>query len=46
MQRLNPNNLLLAAVVIILAVLAVSYGYRLEINRDGLRFEMSAAALR
>lgn len=46
MQQLNPNNLLLAAVVVILAVLAVSYGYRLEISRSGLRFETSAAAVR
>jgi len=46
MQQLNPNYLLIAAVVVILAVLAVSSGYRLEIGRTGLRFEMSAAIVR
>ncbi|MFK4562459.1 hypothetical protein ABIF94_003060 [Bradyrhizobium ottawaense] len=46
MQQLNPNNLLLAGVVVILAILAVSYGYRLEISQSGLRFETTAAAAR
>jgi hypothetical protein len=46
MQRLNPNYLLFATVVVILAVLAVSYGYRLEIGRTGLRFETSPATVR
>jgi hypothetical protein len=39
MGRLDPNSLVLPAAIIILATLAVISGYRLEISRDGLRFE-------
>lgn len=39
MNRLDPNGLVVPAAIIILAVLAVISGYRLEIGHDGLRFE-------
>ncbi len=46
MKRLDPNSLIIPAAIIILAVLAVISGYRLEISQDGLRFETNLAAAR
>lgn len=46
MKQLNPNGLIMAAVVVILAVLAVTSGYRLEISRSGLKFETNVAIAR
>jgi hypothetical protein len=43
MKPLDPNRLVIPVAVIILAVLAVISGYRLEIGQGGLRFETDAA---
>jgi hypothetical protein len=43
MNRLDPNGLIIPASIIVLALLAVISGYRLEISQDGLRFETNAA---
>ena len=44
-MRLNPDKLILPIAIIILAVLAISSGYRLEIGAHGLKFEENAVAL-
>jgi hypothetical protein len=44
MNRLDPNSLIIPATVIILALLAVISGYRLEISQDALRFETNLTA--
>jgi len=41
-MRLNPNRLILPIAIIVLAVLAISSGYRLEIGVGGLKFEGNA----
>ncbi len=43
-MRLNPNRLILPIAIIILAVLAISGGYRLEIGTGGLKFENNGVA--
>lgn len=44
MHRLDPNGLIIPAAIIILALLAVVSGYRLEISQGGLRFETNLTA--
>jgi len=44
MTRIDPNKLAVLVVVVILAVLAVRYGYRLEIGMGGLKLENSVPA--
>jgi hypothetical protein len=46
MNRLDPNALIIPACIIILAMLAVTSGYRLEISKSGLRFETNVTAVR
>jgi hypothetical protein len=46
MRRLDPNSLVIPMTIVILAVLAVISGYRLEIGQDSLRFEANPAAAR
>lgn len=45
MNRLDPNRLVIPACIIILAMLAVISGYRLEISKTGLRFETNVTAV-
>lgn len=45
MNQLDPNVLVVPAAIIILAVLAVISGYRLEIGHDGLRFETNTSTV-
>jgi hypothetical protein len=43
MGKIDPNKLAPLIALIVLAVLAVSYGYRLEIGAGGLKFENGQA---
>jgi hypothetical protein len=43
MKSVDPNSLILPAVVVILALLAVAANYRLEIGSSGLKFELNAS---
>lgn len=40
----DPNRLIIVVAVLILAGMAVVWNYRLEIGRDGLKFENNLAA--
>lgn len=44
MTKIDPNRLAVLVVVVILAVLAVTSGYRLQIGPYGLTFESYAAS--
>jgi hypothetical protein len=44
-MRLNPNKLVVAIAVVILAALAIHGGYRLEIGAGGLKLENNAVSL-
>jgi hypothetical protein len=42
-MRLDPNRLIIVLAVLILAAMAGQWNYRLEIGRDGLKFETNVA---
>lgn len=42
-MRLDPNRLILVLAVLILAGMAGAWNYRLEIGREGLKFETNLA---
>jgi hypothetical protein len=42
-MRVDPNRLVLVVAVLILAGMAGAWNYRLEIGRDGLKFENNMA---
>lgn len=42
-MRVDPNRLILVVAVLILAAMAGAWNYRLEIGRDGLKFETNVA---
>jgi hypothetical protein len=42
-MRLDPNRLILVLAVIILAGMAGAWNYRLEIGKEGLKFENDVA---
>jgi hypothetical protein len=42
-MRVDPNRLILVLAVIILAGMAGALNYRLEIGKEGLKFETNAA---
>ncbi|MEH2560070.1 hypothetical protein V1286_007599 [Bradyrhizobium algeriense] len=42
-MRVDPNRLILVLAVIILAGMAGAWNYRLEIGKEGLKFETNAA---
>lgn len=42
-MRLDPNRLILVVALLILAGMAGAWNYRLEIGRDGLKFETNIA---
>ncbi len=42
-MRVDPNRLILVLAVIVLAGMAGAWNYRLEIGKEGLKFETNAA---
>lgn len=42
-MRVDPNRLILVLAVIILSGMAGAWNYRLEIGKEGLKFETNAA---
>jgi len=45
-MRLDPNRLVMVVAVLILAAMAGAWNYRLEIGRDGLKFENNLARVK
>jgi hypothetical protein len=43
MARLDPNRLVTLIALLLLAILAVASGYRIEIGADGFKFENGVA---
>ncbi|WP_407194619.1 hypothetical protein [Bradyrhizobium sp. STM 3566] len=42
-MRVDPNRLILVLAVIVLAGMAGAWNYRLEIGKEGLKFETNTA---